>query len=121
MIFSLTPGIPVFRQQIPRTIKSTFTPAEAASYSAAITSWSQRELILAMIRAGRPSRAYFFSLSIRCRNLPLSHRGARESLFQARGSEYPESMLNTAVASSPMSSEQVRSPTSVYSFAVASL
>ncbi len=64
-MFSLTPLMPVLRQQMPRTIRSIFTPAEAALYSAAITSWSQREFILAMIRADLPAWAAFFSLSMR--------------------------------------------------------
>ena len=49
LIFSLTPGIPTFRQQIPLTISSIYTPAALASYRARIISLSQREFIFAMI------------------------------------------------------------------------
>ena len=64
-MFSLTPGIPVFKQQMPRTIRSIFTPAALASYSAAIISLSQSEFIFAIMAAGRPSIACFFSLPMR--------------------------------------------------------
>ena len=37
------------------------------------------------------------------------------------GSEYPDNILNTAVASSPIDSLQVKIPQSVYNFAVESL
>ena len=102
-IFSLTPGIPTRRQQIPRTIRSIFTPLADASYSAAIMPGSQREFIFATIRASR------------------SQYGASTSSFHASGSEYPDNILNTAVASSPIDSLQVKIPQSVYNFAVESL
>ena len=41
----------------PRTIRSIFTPACDASYSARITASSINAFILAVIRAGLPSRA----------------------------------------------------------------
>ena len=121
VIFSLTPGIPTLRQQIPRTIRSIFTPAADASYNASIIPGSQREFIFATMRASRPCCACFFSLAIRCRNLSRNQYGARISSFQESGSEYPESILKTAVASSPMDSLHVKIPQSVYSFAVESL
>ena len=86
-IFSLSPGTPALRQQIPLIIISTFTPAQDASYRAVIISLSQSEFILAIIWAGLPSLACSASLRIMRRNRPLSQRGATDSLFQARGSE----------------------------------
>ena len=74
---------------------------------------SQREFIFAMMWASFPSAACFVSRSMRRRNRFLSHSGATASLFQPRGSEYPESMLNTAVASSPICELQVKRPQSV--------
>ena len=112
-MFSESPGIPAFRQQMPRTTRRIFTPAQDASYSAAMISLSQREFIFAMIDAGFPSFACFISRLIRCRNFVLSHSGATESMFQFNGSEYPESMLKTAVASSPIIGLQVMIPQSV--------
>ena len=49
------------------------------------------------------------------------HMGASTSSFHASGSEYPDNILNTAVASSPICGLQVRRPQSVYNFAVESL
>ena len=87
VIFSLIPGIPVFRQQMPRTIRSIFTPAAAAAYKAAITSLSHREFILAMIWAFCPFLACYASMAIRCRKRFRIHSGATTSLFQVLGSE----------------------------------
>ena len=53
-IFSLTPGTPGRRQQMPRTIRSILTPAHEASYSALMIFSSTSELIFAMIRPGLP-------------------------------------------------------------------
>ena len=86
-MFSLSPGTPAFRQQMPRIIISTLTPAQDASYRAVMISLSHREFILAIMWAGRPALACSVSLRIMRRNLPLSQRGATDSLFQARGSE----------------------------------
>ena len=86
-IFSLKPGTPAFRQQMPLMIISILTPAQDASYNAVMISLSQREFIFAMMWAGRPSLAWSASLRIMRRNRARSHRGATESLFQANGSE----------------------------------
>ena len=86
-IFSESPGIPAFRQQIPRTTRWILTPAQDASYKAAMISLSQREFIFAIMEAGFPARAFFVSRSIRRRNFVLSHSGATESIFQFKGSE----------------------------------
>ena len=86
-MFSDTSGMPTRRQQIPRTIRSIFTPAALASYRAEIISGSHREFILARIRAVSPFSALSRSLPIRYRRRSLSHSGARERQFHARGSE----------------------------------
>ncbi len=65
VIVPLTPGIPTFRQQIPRTISSICTPAAEASYRAAIIPPSHREFIFATILAGLPASACFVSREIR--------------------------------------------------------
>ncbi|MNE99106.1 hypothetical protein D3C80_1977260 [compost metagenome] len=49
--------MPGRRQQTPRTIRSMDTPLWAALYRLSMTSWLDREFILAIIRAGRPAAA----------------------------------------------------------------
>ena len=87
VIFSLIPGMPTFRQQIPRTIRSIFTPAADARYSAAMISRSHREFIFATICAFSPFFAFSSSIAIRCRNRSRIHSGATTSLFHLSGSE----------------------------------
>ena len=55
-MFSDTPGTPGRSAHTPRTMRSIFTPACEARYSAWITAGSVRALSLAMMRAGLPSR-----------------------------------------------------------------
>src|SRR5579871_4901160 len=55
-MFSLSPGRPGRRQQMPRTTSSTETPAREASYSASMTSGSTSEFIFIQIMPGRPCR-----------------------------------------------------------------
>ena len=61
-MFSDSPAIPGRSAQTPRTMRSIFTPACDASYSASMVSGSSSAFILAMIRAGLPSRASAVSL-----------------------------------------------------------
>ena len=56
-MFSDSPAMPGRSAHTPRTIRSIFTPACEASYSASIISGSSSAFILAMMRAGLPSRA----------------------------------------------------------------
>ena len=44
-MFSVAPGTPAIRQQMPRTTRSTFTPAQEASISLSISALSVSELI----------------------------------------------------------------------------
>ena len=83
--------------------------------------WSQREFIFALINAFLPSFANSVSRFISDIKRSRSHIGAIASLFHTAGSEYPESILNTAVASEPIAFWHVRSPISVYILAVLSL
>ena len=87
VIFSLKPGTPAFRQQMPRTTSSIFTPAQDASYRQAMISRSQREFIFAMMWAGFPSLARAVSLRIMRTQRLRSHNGARIRRFQVGGSE----------------------------------
>ena len=64
-MLSLRPGTPGRRQQMPRTTRSTCTPAIEAAYSRSIICGSTSELSLAQIAAGLPARALAISLSIR--------------------------------------------------------
>ena len=75
--------------------------------------YKRQEFIFARINAGSPFFAFSASRSIRLKNLSFIQIGATISLFQLFGSEYPESILNTAVASSPKRSSQVKIPQSV--------
>ena len=52
-MFSETPSTPGFRQQIPRTLRSTRTPACEARYSARMHSPSTSAFIFMAIRPGR--------------------------------------------------------------------
>ena len=54
-MFSETPGTPGTRQQIPRMLRSTGTPACDARYSARMQRRSTSELSFIAMRAGRPS------------------------------------------------------------------
>ena len=120
-MFSEMSGIPVFKQQIPRIIRSIFTPAVLALYKASMIAGSQSEFIFATILAGFPFFAFSVSLPINARKQSFNQIGATINLFHAGGSEYPDNILNTAVASSPIASLQVSKPVSVYNFAVTSL
>ena len=55
-MFSEIPGTPGRRQQIPRTLRSTRTPAREASYSARMHPASTSEFIFSAIRAASPDR-----------------------------------------------------------------
>ena len=57
-MFVETPLIPGRSAQIPRTIRSIFTPACEASYRARMTCGSINEFILAITRAGLPAFAF---------------------------------------------------------------
>ena len=77
--FSVRPGTPGARQQSPRTIRSTGTPAcEAAERSAQI-SGSSSWFIFATIRAGRPARWCSISRSISRSKLARICTGATSS------------------------------------------
>ena len=62
-MFSLTPGTPGRRQQMPRTIRSICTPACEARYSASITAGSTRRFIL-KIRRPSPLLALALDLAL---------------------------------------------------------
>ena len=64
-MFSETPGRPGRSAQMPRTIRSTFTPAPEARYSASMVCGSTSAFILQITRAGRPARAWSASRSTR--------------------------------------------------------
>ena len=82
-ILSEMPGIPGRRQQMPRMIRSIFTPACEARYKRAIVCGSTNEFILAMIRAGLPASACARSRSIKALKPARKVRGATISLFQS--------------------------------------
>ena len=76
-MFSLMPGIPAFRQQMPRIISSIFTPAAGRFIQGSNDLLaSHREFIFAIICAGFPSFALSFSRSISFKNLSRSQMGA---------------------------------------------
>ncbi len=62
---SLMPRMPGFSEQMPRTIRSTCTPACEARYNSCTTFLSSSEFTLAMMRAGLPARAWSASRAIR--------------------------------------------------------
>jgi hypothetical protein len=79
-MFSDRPGTPGRSAQAPRTIRSMRTPSFEASYSARITDSSVREFILAMMRAGLPSRAIAASWRIAFMTSFCSENGASQML-----------------------------------------
>ena len=83
-MFSLTPGSCGRRQQMPRTIKSIFTPAWEASYSAWMTFSSTSELIFTMMRPGRPARAWSRSRSMKPFDPAAEIERAHEHFLEAR-------------------------------------
>ena len=83
-MFSDSPLTPGRRAQPPRTIRSIFTPAREASYSALIVDSSVSAFIFAMTRAGLPAAAAAASWprafsSSRCSAKGASHRCFRRS------------------------------------------
>ncbi len=75
VMFSERSSTPGFNEQTPCTIRSIFTPACDASYSAAITVGSSRAFILATIRARLPARALSASARIASISLACSVPG----------------------------------------------
>ena len=71
--------------------------------------------------AASPFRANSISLSISCRQRSLRLIGATIKESHIGGSEYPESKLKKADASTPNLSLQLNNPMSVYNFAVDAL
>ena len=76
---SLTPRIPGFSEQMPRTISSISTPAWLARYSSCTTFWSSSEFTFATIRAGLPARAWSASRAIRLATRSAKSTGATSS------------------------------------------
>ena len=70
---------------MPRTIRSIGTPAWDASYSAEMMSGSTSAFILAMMRAGRPARAWAISRRIISRNRVAHAPRSDDQLAIARG------------------------------------
>jgi len=81
VMFSLIPATPGRRQQIPRMIKSIFTPACDAAYRASMISRSTREFILAMMRAGFSPRALSRSFLISAIIVSCVPKGEMMSFF----------------------------------------
>ena len=79
-MFSVFPGTPGTRQQMPRTIRSTRTPAWDASASLSISSRSVTALVL---RRMRPRSPRAISPSIRRISGLLQGRGRHQQLFVA--------------------------------------
>ena len=77
--FSVSPGTPGARQQSPRTIRSTGTPAPEARDSRAHISGSSSWFILQTIRAGRPASWFAISASSSSTNRALMCSGATSS------------------------------------------
>ena len=77
-MFSLNPGTPGRRQQMPRTIRSIWTPAWDAAYSSSMSSASTRLFIFRMMRP-RPSPT-LASLAMSSRSRGRRSRGDTSSL-----------------------------------------
>ena len=78
-MFSDSPGMPGRSAQMPRTHRSTGTPACDARYSASTTVSSTSALVLNAIRAGRPARCRSACRLIRLTMPARSASGATSS------------------------------------------
>ena len=98
-----TPGIPTLRQQIPRTSRSICTPQAGCMIKSCNDLRITKGVHLGYDhgRHSLLSHVLFPSRSA-SGNDPSSRSVPQISRFQLFGSEYPESILNTAVASSPI-------------------
>ena len=74
------PSTPGRRQQNPRTIRSTDTPARDASQSAAMVAGSSSWFILATMRLGRPARWLSISRPMRSETLAHARRGDQDAI-----------------------------------------
>ena len=88
-IFSDRPFTPGRRQQMPRMIRSIWTPACDASYSLSMMSGSTREFSLTQIAALRPARACSISRSINWTIRGRIISGAIASFSRCCGLAYP--------------------------------
>ncbi|PAV67574.1 hypothetical protein WR25_22199 [Diploscapter pachys] len=83
-IFSDMPGTPGRRQQMPRMISSTATPAPLASYNLSMMIGSTRLFIFAQTAPGLPLRALAISTSICSSSVLRRSRGLSASLLDHR-------------------------------------
>ena len=83
-MFSETPGTPGRRQQMPRTLRSTRTPAREASYSAWMQPASTSEFIFSAIRASSPA-AVGGDGALDLLDDPVAHRRRRDQHLAVLG------------------------------------
>ena len=112
LMFSLKPGTPGRRAQIPRTNTSTQTPACDARYRASMTISSTRALHLMRMPLGKPASLFAISRSMRSIRPVRTECGATKRRAYSVFMEYPDSTLKRFEISSPTSLEQVIKPMS---------
>ena len=100
---------------------STRTPAQLASLILAMICGSLMELFFKIMEAGFPCRASSICLSISDRSTDLNRSGATSMVSASAVRRCTAMLLNTALASSPMSCREVIKERSVYSSLVFSL
>src|SRR5712691_5489421 len=91
---SARPGTPGRRQQMSRTMSWMSTPAWLATYSSSISGRSTRLLILTIMRACRPVRAWPASRRIRAMSPDRRSVGATSRWWKPAGRVYGEVRLD---------------------------
>ena len=111
-MFSLTPSMPMRRQQMPRTFRSIRTPACEARYSASMQRLSVSEFIFMTIRACWPASCAATVRSISRRIPSRRCTGETSALRKSCGRAWPVSELNMSVTSAAMAGSAVKRPKS---------
>ena len=107
-MFSVSPGMPGRRQQMPRTKSSTRTPAREASTSLRMTARLFRPLTLIAMRASAfPLCRARISSSISAMTLSRKAFGATHSVSRLRGNAPTPGALNVLAASRPTAGSAV--------------
>ena len=117
----MRPGTPARTQQMPRTIISTRTPAQLASLILSMICGSLIELFFRMMDAGLPCIASAIWRSISSSKTLLKRSGATSIVSASLVRRCRAMLLNTLLASSPISCRVVMKDRSVYSSLVFSL
>lgn len=120
-IWSVSPGTPGRRQQMPRTLRVMGTPAWLAWASLSMSCRSVTELTLMKMPHFSPLLAFSISPSISSSSRGLREWGATSSCWYSPSRLEVDMFWKKAAASAPMAGLAVMRQKSVYSLAVFSL